>query len=174
MFRIKAGYSDQLEVKTTADRARQFFSEIQNFVDLMPGIESIRREADGILRWIVSAEVPMYGTVRAAFTVEQTESGPERIEWSPASSENENYLRYAADFEERGASTMVKIAQHVELRRPHARDFHSLASLIGEGPISAELQKHVVKMIKTFLERSRSKLESEMMSEPPAVAGRPL
>ena len=173
MFRIKAGYSDQLEVKTTADRARQFFSEIQNFVDLMPGIESIRREADGILRWIVSAEVPMYGTVREAFTVEQTESGPERIEWSPASSENENYLRYAADFEERGASTLVKIAQQVELRRPHARDFHSLASLIGEGPISAELQKHVVKMIKTFLERSRSKLESELVSEPPAVAGGP-
>jgi len=66
VFRIKAGYSDQLEVPTTADRARQFFSEIQNFVDLMPGIESIRREANGILRWIVSADVPMYGPAQVS------------------------------------------------------------------------------------------------------------
>ena len=170
MFRIKAGYSDEVEVKTTADRARQFFGEIQNFVDLMPGIESIRREADGILRWIVSADVPMYGPVRAAFTVEQTENNPARIEWSPASSENANYLRYAADFEERGKSTLVKIAQQVELRRPHAKDFHALASFIGEGPISAEMQKHVTKMIKTFLERSRAKLESEASPLPETSA----
>jgi len=162
MFRIKAGYSDQLEVKTTADRARQFFGEFQNFVDLMPGIESIRREANGILRWIVSADIPLYGSVRAAFTVEQTEYGPERIEWSPASSENANYLRYAAAFEERGKNTLVKIAQQVELRRPHAKDFHPLLAFIGEGPISAEMQKHVTDMIKTFLERARAKLESEL------------
>jgi len=170
VFRIKAGYSDEVEVKTTADRARQFFSEFQNIVDLMPGIESIRREADGILRWIVSADVPMYGPVRAAFTVEQTENGPERIEWSPASSENANYLRYAADFEERGKSVLVKIAQQVELRRPHAKDFHALAAFIGEGPISAEMQKHVTKMIKTFLERSRAKLESETSPLPETSA----
>ena len=170
MFRIKAGYSDEVEVRTTADRARQFFGEIQNFVDLMPGIESIRREADGILRWIVSADVPLYGPVRAAFTVEQTENGPERIEYSPASSENANYLRYAADFEERGKNVLVKIAQHVELRRPHAKDFHSLAAFIGEGPISAEMQKHVTKMIKTFLERSRAKLESEATPLPETSA----
>lgn len=163
MFRIKAGYRDQMEVKTTADRARQFFGEIQNFIDLMPGIESIRREADGILRWIVRAEVPRYGLVRAAFTVEQTENRPERIEWSPASSENANYLRYAAAFEERGQNTLVKIAQQVELRRPHAKDFHPLLALIGEGPISAEMQKHVTDMIKTFLERARAKLESELV-----------
>ena len=163
MFRIKAGYSDQLELKTTADRAREFFGEIQNFVDLMPGIESIRREANGILRWMVRADVPRYGLVRAAFAVEQTENRPERIEWSPASSENANYLRYAAAFEERGKNTLVRIAQQVELRRPHAKDFHPLLAMIGEGPISAEMQKHVAEMIKTFLERARAKLESELV-----------
>ena len=173
MFRIKAGYSDQLEVPTTADRARQFFSEIQNFVDLMPGIESIRREANGILRWIVSAEVPMYGTVRAAFTVEQTENGPERIEWSPATSENENYLRYAAAFEERGQKVLIKIVQHVELRRKHARDLHRFAILVGEGRISSEMQKRVREMIKTFLERAREKLETETSVDQEALADSP-
>ena len=47
------------------------------------------------------------------------------------------------------------------MRRPHARDLHKLASLVGEGPISAEMQKRVREMIKTFLERAQAKLESE-------------
>ena len=39
--------------------------------------------------------------------------------------------------------------------------------LVGEGPISAEMQKRVSEMIKTFLERARTKLET---TEPLAVA----
>jgi hypothetical protein len=71
-----------------------------------------------------------------------------------------NYLRYAAAFEERGHKVLIRIAQHVELRRPHARDLHLLAGLIGEGAISAEMQKRVGEMIRTFLERARIQLES--------------
>ena len=41
MFRIKASYTEQLELKTTIERAREFFSEFRNFVDLMPGIEGM-------------------------------------------------------------------------------------------------------------------------------------
>jgi hypothetical protein len=169
MFRIKASYTDQLELRTTIERAREFFSEFRNFVDLMPGIEGIRKEAGGIMRWIVRAEVPVIGSVHASFAVEKTEDRPERLEWSPARSEMKNYLRYAAVFEERGHKVLVRIAQHVELRRPHARDLHRLATLLGEGPISAEMQKRVSEMIKTFLERARVKLEAEPDQDQQAV-----
>src|ERR1051325_843429 len=161
MFRIKASYADQLELRTTLERAREFFGELRNFADLMPGIEGIRNEAGGIMRWIVRAEVPIIGAVQASFTVEKTEDSPERLEWSPARSEMKNYLRYAAAFEERGHKVLIKIVQHVELRRQHAKDLHRFAILVGEGAISAEMQKRVREMIKTFLERARVKLEAE-------------
>lgn len=161
MFRIKASYADQLELRTTVERAREFFGELRNFADLMPGIEGIRKEAGGIMRWMVRAEVPVIGAVVAGFAVEKTEDSPDRLEWSPARTEMKNYLRYAAVFEERGHKVLIKIVQHVELRRKHAKDLHRLAILVGEGRISAEMQKRVREMIKTFLERARVKLETE-------------
>ena len=72
MFRIKASYADQLELRTTLEQAREFFGELRNFADLMPNIEGIRKEAGGIMRWIVRAEVPVIGWVHANFTVEKT------------------------------------------------------------------------------------------------------
>lgn len=161
MFRIKASYADQMELSTTLEKAREFFGELGNFADLMPGIEGIRKEANGIMRWMVRAEVPVIGAVRAAFTVEKTEDSPDRLEWSPARSEGRNYLRYAAAFEERGNKILIKIVQHVELRRKHAMELHKMAILVGEGRISAEMNKRVREMIKTFLERARVKLEEE-------------
>ena len=161
MFRIKASYADQMELRTTIEKAREFFGELRNFADLMHGIEGIRKEAGGIMRWVVRAEVPIIGSVHATFTVEKTEDSPERLEWSPARSEMKNYLRYAAAFEERGHKVLIKIVQHVELRRKHAKDLHRFAILVGEGAISAEMQKRVREMIKTFLERARVKLEGE-------------
>lgn len=161
MFRIKASYADQMELRTTIERAREFFGELRNFADLMPGIEGIRKEAGGIMRWVVRAEVPVIGAVRATFTVEKTEDSPDRLEWSPAQSEMKNYLRYAAAFEERGHKVLIRIVQHVELRRQHAKDLHRFAILVGEGAISAEMQKRVKEMIITFLERARVKLEGE-------------
>src|SRR6266536_350720 len=169
MFRIKASYADQMELRTTLERAREFFGELRSFADLMPGIEGIRKEADGIMRWIVRAEVPVIGAVHASFTVEKTQDGPDRLEWSPARSEMKNYLRYAAAFEERGHKVLIRIVQHVELRRQHARDLHRFAVLVGEGAISAEMQKRVREMIKTFLERARVKLEGENPCDQEAV-----
>jgi carbon monoxide dehydrogenase subunit G len=160
VFRIKAEYSGQIEVKTTIQRAREFYGELRNFVELMPGIEEITREANGTIRWLVRAEVPILGAMRAVFSVEQTQDAPERIEWSPAPTEKMNYLRYAAAFETRGASVLVRIAQKVELQRRHARELHMLAGLVGESTISEEMQKRVAEMIKTFLRRSQAKLES--------------
>ena len=170
MFRIKASYTGQLELKTTIERAREFFGEMRNFADLMPGIEGIRKEAGGIMRWAVRADVPVIGPVHASFAVTKTEDGPERLEWSPAHSEMKNYLRYAAAFEERGQKVLIKIAQHVELRRPHAKDLHRLAALVGEGAISSEMQKRVGEMIRTFLERARVQLEGETTIEQEAEA----
>ena len=170
MFRIKASYTGQLELRTTLERAREFFGELKNFADLMPGIEGIRKESSGIVRWLVRAEVPVIGSVQASFAVRKTEDRPERLEWSPAGSEMKNYLRYAAAFEVRGHNVLIKISQHVELRRPHARDLHSLAAFIGEGAISSELQKRITEMIKTFLERAQDKLEGESAVEQEAVS----
>lgn len=161
VFRIKAEYSEQLELKTSIERARKFFGELRNFTELMPGVENIKQEASGIIRWTVRADVPLLGAMRAAFAVEQTEDSLERIEWSPAASETQNYLRYAADFEKRGAAqTFVRIVQRVEMRRQHARELHLLAGLAGESRISAEMQKRVAEMVKTFLQRARAKLET--------------
>ncbi len=173
MFRIKASYADQLELSTTVERAREFFGELRNFADLMPGIEGIRKEAGGIIRWAVRADVPIIGAVHATFTVEKTEDSPERLEWSPARSEMKNYLRYAAAFEERGNKVLIKIVQHVELRRKQAKDLHRLAILVGEGRISAEMQKRVREMIKTFLERARVKLEAEESLDSEAMLDSP-
>ena len=170
MFRIKASYKDQLELKTTIERAREFFGELRNFVDLMPGIEAIKRDAGGIMRWRVRAEVPVIGEVMANFAVEKTEDQPDRLEWSPVRGEMKNYLRYVAAFEERGQKVLIRIFQQVELRRPHAKDLHFLAGLVGEGAISAEMEKRVTEMIKTFLERARTKLEGESTYEQEAEA----
>jgi carbon monoxide dehydrogenase subunit G len=157
-----------MELRTTLERAREFFGELRNFADLMPGIEGIRKEAGGIMRWMVRAEVPVIGAVHATFTVEKTEDSPERLEWSPARSEMKNYLRYAAAFK-----VLIKIVQHVELRRQHAKDLHRLAILVGEGRISIEMQKRVREMIKTFLERARVKLETEESLEQEGLADSP-
>ena len=159
MFQIRAGYDEQVEIKTTVERARVFFGDLRNFVELMPGVESIKAEAGGVVRWLIRAEVPVVGAIRQAFAVEQTEDAPARIEWSPAAHERGNFLRYAAQFEQRGARVVVRIAQRVELRRQHARELHMLAGLVGAARLSAEMQKGISAMMRTFLERARAHLE---------------
>ena len=171
MFRIKASYTGQLELKTTLDRAREFFGELKNFADLMPGIEGIRKESSGIVRWLVKADVPVIGSVQASFAVRKTEDRPERLEWSPAGTESKNYLRYAAAFEVRGHNVLIKVSQHVELRRSHARELHRLAALVGEGAISSEMQKRVREMIQTFLVRAQNKLEGETLEQEAEAVG---
>lgn len=161
MFTIKADYSEQLEVSAGMERVREFFAELGNFVELMPGIESIRNQAGGIKLWMVSADVPMLGSMRASFPVAQTENRPELIEWSPAPGEKSNFLRYVAEFEERGARTLVRVAQRVEMRRAQAKELHMLAGFVGEKRISAEMQRYVTQMVSTFLERARARLEAQ-------------
>lgn len=159
MFAIRAAYNEQVEWRTSAEVAREFFNDLRNYVELMPGVERITADAGGIARWLIRAEVPVVGAIRQAFSVFQTVDEPSRIEWSPAVGESKNFLRYSAVFEERGGATRIRIEQRVELRRASARELHALAALVGEGRLSAALQKGVTDMLQSFLRRARARLE---------------
>jgi len=160
MFTVKAGYSDNIELKTSIDRAREFFADIRNFVDLMPGIASIHTDAKGVAHWKIQADIPVVGTMMQKFAVELAENTEERIEWFPVALETQNFLRYSADFLEKAKNvTMVHFSQMVELRRKSARELHLLAGLAGESIISREMTEKITEMIKTFITRAKERLE---------------
>ena len=162
MFTVKAGYSDTIELQTSIDQAREFFADIKNFVDLMPGIASIHTDSKGIAHWKIQADIPVVGTMMQKFEVELTENSEERIEWFPVGQETQNFLRYSADFLEKARNvTMVHFSQMVELRRKSARELHMLAGLAGESIISKEMTNKITDMIKTFIARAKERLESK-------------
>lgn len=162
MFKIKAAYGEQFEVRASAERVREFFANTRNFVELMPSIESIRAAAGNAAQWTIRAEIPFLGAMTETFAVQLSENSENLIEYTPASGETKNYLRYSADFEERDGKTAVNISQTVELRREKASDLHLLAGLAGENMISQEMQKRVAEMIKTFLVKAKQKLENQI------------
>ena len=159
MFLVRAAFEEQIDVKTSAERARAFFSDLRNFVELMPGVEKITAEAGGVVRWLIRADVPVIGSMRQFFAVAQSVNTPQRIEWAPAEDERKNLLRYTAWFEDLGDRTRVRIEQRVELRRKSPRELHLLAGLAGESRLSAEMQRGVTEMMRTFLQRARARLE---------------
>ena len=159
MFLLKAAFNEQVEWKTSAEAAREFFADLRNFAELMPGVERITADAEGIARWLIRAEVPIVGSIRQAFSVSQSVDEPARIEWSPAAGESKNFLRYSATFEPHGERTRIRVEQRVELRRQSARELHTLAALAGEGRLTAALQKGVTEMLQAFLKRARARLE---------------
>jgi carbon monoxide dehydrogenase subunit G len=161
MFQIRAAFSEQVEWRTSAERAREFLNDVRNFVELMPNVERITAEAGGVMRWLIRAEAPVVGSIRQAFSVFQSINEAGRIEWSPVTGERQNFLRYVAVFEERGETTRIRIEQRVELRREHARQLHTLAGLAGQGRLSDALQRGVADMVRTFLQRARARLERQ-------------
>jgi carbon monoxide dehydrogenase subunit G len=161
MFTVKAGYSDNIEVRSSADRVREFFVDLRNFADLMPGIMSIHTDAKGVAHWKIEADIPLVGPMMTKFATELTENSDERVEWFPATVETQNLLRFSAEFLEKAKNvTLVHFSQMVELRRKSARELHMLAGLAGETLISNEMTKKVREMIKVFIERSKERLES--------------
>lgn len=161
MFTVKAGYSDDVIVQSNAERVREFFSDLTNFVDLMPGIAAIHTDAKGVAHWKIEAEIPYVGTMMQKFAVELFEDSEERVEWFPVARETQNFLRFSADFFEKAKNqTMVHFTQMVELRRRSARELHMLAGLAGEGLISNEMTKKVTEMIKVFIQRAKERLEA--------------
>ncbi len=160
MFTVRAGYSDNIEVRSSIDRVREFFADITNFADLMPGVMQVHTDAKGIAHWKVQTEVPVVGQILQKFVLELSENSEERVEWSPIRDEAENFLRYSADFLEKAKNvTLVHFSQVVELRRRSARDLHYLAGLAGETIISNELSKRITEMIRVFIDRAKERLE---------------
>ena len=160
MFTIKAGYSNDIEVKTSVEKVREFFSVVSNFAELMPGIQQIHTDAKGVAHWKIQAEIPLVGPMLQKFAVELVEDSEDRVEWLPVRTEAENFLRYSADFIQKARSvTLVHFSQTVELRRRSARDLHYLAGLAGETLISNEMSKRIAEMIKIFIERAKERLE---------------
>ncbi len=160
MFTIKAGYSDNIEIRSNIEKVREFFADFNNFSEMMPGIASIHQDAKGIAHWKIVAEIPMVGPMTQKFAVEKTEDSEERIEWFPIPLESQNFLRYSAEFLEKAKNvTLVHVSQMVELRRRSARDLHMLAGLAGETIISNEMSKKVTEMIRVFITRAKEKLE---------------
>lgn len=160
MFIVKAGFSDQIEIRSNIDRVRDFFADITNFSDLMPGIDQIHVDSKGVAHWKVQAEIPFVGQMLQRFDLELAEESEDRIEWSPLRSEAENLLRYSADFLAKAKDvTLVHFSQIVELRRRSARDLHYLAGLAGESLISSEMTKRITEMIRIFIEKAKERLE---------------
>ena len=160
MFTIKAGYSNDIEVRTSADKVREFFADVSNFAELMPGIQQIHTDAKGIAHWKIQAEIPFIGPMLQKFAVELAEDTENRVEWLPLRTEAENFLRYSADFIEKAKSvTLVHFSQMVELRRKSGRDLHYLAGFAGETLISNEMSKRIAEMIKIFIDRAKERLE---------------
>jgi carbon monoxide dehydrogenase subunit G len=159
MFRVKSSCKTQVEINAPADQVRKFFSDLTNFTELLPGVESIRHELGGIARWTIATDTPV-GRVRLSLPVRQTSGHADVIEWSPAANENQNLLRYSLKFEAGDSSTLVHVSQQVELRRKRAWDLHPGVGLMGEARISSALQRRINEAIEAFLARVKEKLES--------------
>ncbi|MBS1771030.1 MAG: SRPBCC family protein [Acidobacteria bacterium] len=160
MFTIKAGYSNDIEIRSGIEQVREFFLDITNFAELMPGVVNIHTDARGVAHWKVQTEIPVVGRILQNFTLELAEDSADRVEWLPLRSEAQNFLRYSADFLEKAKNvTLVHFSQMVELRRKSARDLHMLAGLAGEAIISKEMTKRVTEMIRVFIEKAKHQLE---------------
>ena len=160
MFTVRAGYADDIEVKSGIEKVREFFSDITNFAEMMPGVDQIHVDSKGVAHWKVNTQIPVVGQILQKFTLELGENSEDRVEWLPLRTEAENLLRYSADFLEKAKGvTLVHFSQVVELRRKSARDLHMLAGLAGESLISNEMTKRVTEMIRVFIGRAKERLE---------------
>ena len=163
MFTIRANYQDTVEIQTSLERARRFFTDIKNFIEMMPGVEAIHTDANGVAYWRITADIPFIGSFTQKFAVRLAEDDEERVEWLPASGEKLNLLKYGAEFVQKAANTtLVQFSQNVELRRDSARELHPLAGLAGESVISREMTKGMTEMVKAFVRKAKEKLEKQI------------
>ena len=159
MFTVKASVNEQFNIAAPVDAVRDFFSRIENFAELMPGVARAYRDASGVGHLTIEAAIPLVGKMTQQFAVEPAEETDDRIEWIPKKGEEENLLRYSADFVPAGEGTAVQFSQAVELRRRKARDLHFLAGMAGEAILSSKTTEEYVKMVKQFIVKARARLE---------------
>lgn len=159
MFIIKSNVSEKYEFQTTMENAWIFFADGNNYVELMPNLESIHTDGRGVSRWNISVNVPLIGSWKMSFAVDFLTSD-DMIEWYPSNTEKENFLRCVTQIVEKTDNLIeVRITHNLELRRPQAKDFHLLAGMAGESMISNEMQTEVTKMLKIFMQKSKERLE---------------
>ena len=161
MFKVRANFSETFEFSAGLDSVRGFFSDIGNFLEYMPSIESIHTDTKGVTYWKIRADIPFVGSFVERFPVMETENSEERVEWSPFEMERHNLLRYAAEFLPKNSrSTLVQFSQNIELRRESASDLHVLAGLVGETLIGNEMSRRIAHMLNAFIEKARTRIES--------------
>jgi carbon monoxide dehydrogenase subunit G len=158
MFRVKSSFKTQLEIRAPLEKVRDFFRNLTNFTDLLGGVDSIRHESGGIVRWMIATDTPV-GRVRLSLPVRDTSPRADVIEWSPAPHESQNLLRYSLKFEEQKGATLVRVSQQVELRRNRAWELHPGVGLMGEARLSSALQRRINEAIEGFLTQVKEKLE---------------
>jgi uncharacterized membrane protein len=158
MFRVKSSFKTQLEIRAPLEKVRDFFRNLTNFTDLLGGVDSIRRESGGTVRWMIATDTPV-GRVRLSLPVRDTSPRADMIEWSPAPNESQNLLRYSLKFEEQKGATLVRVSQQVELRRNRAWELHPGVGLMGEARLSSALQRRINEAIEGFLTQVKEKLE---------------
>jgi carbon monoxide dehydrogenase subunit G len=159
MFRVKSSFKAKLEIKAPLKQVREFFADLHHFTDFLGGVESIRREPGGVMRWTIATDTPV-GLVRMSLPVRQTSPRTGVIEWSPALQETQNLMRYSIKFEERKGVTLVNVSQQVELRRKRAWDLHPGVGLMGEARLSSALQRRINEAIEGFLLQVKERLEA--------------
>lgn len=163
MFTIHASHSETAEINANLEEVRDFFTDIKNFIELMPNIESIHWDYNDVAHWKILAEVPFIGTFTEKFAVYETENTEDLIEWSPLEGEKYNLMRFSSEFMPKNKNkTMIKFSQHLELRRKSAMDLHFLAGFAGEALISSEMNKRVAEMLKVFIDKAKEILESKI------------
>ncbi len=161
MFTIRAMHTETVSLSAGSSHVRDFFTNIRNFVELMPHIDSIRTDNQGVTHWEISTHIPLVGTFRERFPIVRTEYSFERVEWSPFEGEQFNLMKFAADFLPKSAlSTKVMLTQTIELRRNSPTELHLLAGFAGESLISTEMTKRVAEMMQKFITRARERLEN--------------
>lgn len=159
MFIIKSNVSEKYEFETSFEKAWRFFADGNNYVELMPNLDSIHTDGRGVSRWNISVDVPLIGSWKMSFAVDFL-TADDIIEWYPSNTEKENFLRCETQLVGKTDNLIeVRITHNLELRRRQATDFHLLAGMAGESLISGEMQTEVTKMLKIFMQKAKERLE---------------
>lgn len=159
MFIIKANVNERYEFQASKKNVWDFFADGNNYVELMPNLDSIHTDGRGVSRWNISVDVPLIGSWKMSFAVDFL-TADDMIEWYPSITEKQNFLRCVTQLVEKTDELIeVRITHNLELRRPQAADFHLLAGMAGEGMISREMQNEVTRMLKIFMQKAKEKLE---------------
>ncbi|NNF00906.1 MAG: hypothetical protein HKN25_17960 [Pyrinomonadaceae bacterium] len=162
MFTVRADFSESFEILSKPNSVRLFFSDVKNFIDLMPNIESVHTDANGIMHWKIRVVIPLVGSFSEKFSLSEVSNDDETIEWKPTAGEKHNLMSFSTNFLPKGKNkTLVQFSQIIELRRTSAAELHFLAGFAGESVISGEMTRRISEMLDGFIQNAKDILEKE-------------